>query len=103
MLVRWGAGHNGERGMKMTVAAVTFARNGRGVRLTLAVDGYLVFNGSDVTHMVREMAARGVTELQLSSTYSIKVPTNCDTLAEAAGQHLDEPLAAFILISECAW
>jgi hypothetical protein len=89
--------------MKMVVAAVTFARNGRGVRLTLAVGGSLVFEGSDVAHMVREMAARGVTELQLGSTYSIKVPTNCDTLAEAAGQPFDEPLAAFILISECAW
>jgi len=86
----------------MVVAAVTFARNGRGVCLTLAVDGSLVFEGSDVTHMVRELAARGVTELQLSSTYSIKVPTNCDTLAEAAGPPFDEPLAAFILISECA-
>jgi hypothetical protein len=89
--------------MKMAVAGVTFARNGRGVRLTLAVEGALVFEGSDVTHMVREMATRGVTELRLNSTYSIKVPTNCDTLAEAAGQPLDEPLAAFILISECFW
>lgn len=86
----------------MAVATVTFARNGRGVRLTLAVDGALVFEGSDVTQMVREVTARGVTELRLTSTYSIKVPTNCDTLAEAAKQRLDEPLAAFIVISECS-
>lgn len=39
----------------------------------------------------------------MSDTYSVRVPTNCDTLAEAAKQRLDEPLAAFILISECAW
>lgn len=87
----------------MAVAAVTFSRDGRGVRLTLVVEGALVFEGSDVTQMVREMATRGVTELRLNSTYSIKVPANCDTLAEAAGQLLDEPLAAFILISECFW
>lgn len=87
----------------MAVAAVTFARNGRGVRLTLAVEGALVFEGSDVTQVVRELATRGVTEPQLSSTYSIKVPIDCDTLAEAAKQPFDEPLAAFILISKCAW
>lgn len=89
--------------MRMAVAAVTFARDGRGVRLALAVEGALVFEGSDVIHMVRELAARGVTELQLTSTFSIKVPTDCDTMAEAAKQPLDEPLAAFILISECSW
>lgn len=89
----------------MAVAAVTFARIGRGVRFTLAVEGLPVFEGSDVSHMVREMAAHGVTELQLSETYSINVPVpaNSDTLAEAAKQPLDEPLAVFILISECFW
>jgi hypothetical protein len=87
----------------MAVGAVTFSRSGDGVRISLAVEGALVFEGSDVTQMVREVAARDVTELRLTSTYSIKVPTNCDTLAEAAKQPLDEPLAAFILISECAW
>ena len=87
----------------MPVAAVTFSRSKRGVRLSLAVEGILVFEGSDVTQMVHEVAARGVTELRLSSTYSIKIPTNCDTLAEAAKLPLDEPLAAFILISACAW
>ena len=86
----------------MAVAAVTFARIGRGVRFTLAVEGLPVFEGSDVSHMVREMAARGVTELRLNSTYSIKVLTDCDTLAEAAKQPFDEPLAAFILLSACA-
>lgn len=86
----------------MAAAAVTFSRSVRGVRLSLAVEGIVVSEGSDVTQMVRELAARGVTELQLSSTYSIKVPTNSDTLAEAAKQRLDEPLAAFILIAACA-
>jgi len=89
--------------MKMAVGVVTFSRSDGGVRLSLAVEGALVFEGSDVTQMVREVAARGVTELQLTTAYSIKVPTNCDILAEAAKQSLDEPLAAFILISECAW
>jgi isopropylmalate/homocitrate/citramalate synthase len=87
----------------MADAAVTFIRSSSGVRLTLSVQGALAFEGSDVTQMVREMATRGVTELRLSDTYSVKVPTNCDTLTEAAKQRLDEPLAAFILISECAW
>jgi hypothetical protein len=53
--------------------------------------------------MAREVAVRGVTELRLTNTYSVKVPTNSDTLTEAAKQRLDEPLATFILISECAW
>lgn len=69
----------------------------------LTVEDALVFESSDVIQMVREVAARGVTELQLSRTYSMLLPTNSDTLAEAAKQPLDEPLAAFILISECAW
>ena len=87
----------------MAVATVTFSRSEQGVRLSLAIEGAFVFEGSDVTQMVREVAARGVTELRLTSAYSIKIPTNCDTLAGAAKQNLDEPLAAFILISECAW
>lgn len=87
----------------MAVAAVTFSRSERGVRLMLTVEGALAFEGSNVTQMVREVAARGVTELHLSDTYSMLLPTNSDTLAEAAKQPLDEPLAAFILISECAW
>ena len=87
----------------MEVATVTFSRSERGVRLSLAIEGAFVFEGSDVTQMVREVAARGVTELRLNSTYSIKVPSNCDTLAEAPKQPFDEPLATFILISECAW
>jgi isopropylmalate/homocitrate/citramalate synthase len=89
--------------MRMAVAAVTFARSSSGVRLTLTVEGALAFEGSNVTQMVREVAVRGVTELRLTNTYSVKAPTNCDTLSEAAKQRLDEPLAAFILISECAW
>ena len=87
----------------MAKGAVTFSRSELGVRLMLTIEGVIVFEGSDVTQMVREVAARDVTELQLSSVYSIKVPTNCDTLAEAAKQRLDEPLATFLLISECAW
>ena len=87
----------------MAVATVTFTRNGHGVRLTLAVEGALVFEGSSVTHMVREMAALGVAELWLSDIYSINVPTNSETMAEAVKQPLVEPLAAFIVISECAW
>lgn len=86
----------------MPKGAVTFSRTEVGVRLSMAVDGALVFEGGDVTKLVHEIATRGVTELQLSSTYSIKVPTNCDTLAEAAMQRLDEPLAVFIVISECS-
>lgn len=82
---------------------MTFARSSSGVRLTLSIQGSLVFEGSDVTLMVREMAARGVTKLWLSDTYTVRVPTNCGTLAEAAKQRLDEPLAVFILISACAW
>jgi hypothetical protein len=88
--------------MEMAEADVKFARSSSGVRMTLAVDGAFVFEGSDVTQMVREMAMRGVTELRLTNTYSVKVPTNCDTLTDAAKQRLDEPLAAFILISACA-
>lgn len=87
----------------MAVATVTFSRSERGVHFSLAIEGAFVFECSDVTPMVREVAARGVTELRLNRTYSIKVLTNCDTLAEAAKQPLDEPLATFILISECAW
>lgn len=87
----------------MAKGEVTFSRGELGVRLSLAVEGAFVFEGSDVTQMVREAKNRNVTELRLSSTYSIKVPTNCDTLAEAAKQRLDEPLATFFLISECAW
>lgn len=86
----------------MVKGAVTFSRSEQGVRLSLAVDGAFVVNGVDVTEMAQEVAARGLTELQLSDTYSIKMPTNCDTLAEAALQRLDEPLAVFILISECS-
>ena len=69
----------------------------------LTVEDALVFEGSDVALMVREVAARGVTELHLSDTYSMLLPTNSATLAEAAKQPLNEPLAAFILISEFAW
>lgn len=87
----------------MAIAAMTFSRNEGRVRLSLSIEGVIVFEGSDVIQMVREVAVRGLTELQLSSTYSIRVPTNCDTLAEAAKQPLEHPLAAFILISECAW
>lgn len=87
----------------MAVAAVTFARSSSGVRLRLTVEGALAFEGSNVTQMAREVAVRGVTELRLTNTYSVKVPTNSDTLTEAAKQRLDEPLATFILISECAW
>lgn len=86
----------------MALAAVTFSRNSLGVRLSLAVEGRLVFEGSDITKMVRELVARGVTELRLTSAFSIKLPTNSDTLTEAAKQPLDEPLAVFILISACA-
>lgn len=89
--------------IRMAKGAVTFSRSELGVRLSLAVEGTLEFEGSDVTPMFLEVAARGVIELQLSSTYGIKVPTNCDTLAEAAKHPLDEPLAVFILISACAW
>jgi len=81
----------------MPVAEVTFARSSIGARMTLAIEGSFVFEGSDVTQMVREMAVRGVTELRLTNTYSFKVPTNCDTLTDAAKQRLDEPLAAYIL------
>jgi len=41
--------------------------------------------------------------LSLTDTFAISIPTDSDTLAEAASQRLDEPLAVFILISECAW
>jgi len=74
MLVKMECGRRLREGIQMAVAAVTFVRNERGVRLMLAVEGALVFDGSDVTHMVREMAARGVTELRLTSTFSIKAP-----------------------------
>lgn len=81
----------------MPVAEVTFARSSIRVRMTLAIEGSFVFEDSDVTQMVREMAVRGVTELRLTNPYSVKVPTNCDTLTDAAKQRLDEPLAAYIL------
>ena len=91
------------KGARMATAAVTFSRSSHGVRLRLTVEGALAFEGSDVTQVVYEMATRGVTELWLSSAYCVRVPTNCDTMADAAKQPLDEPLAAFILISECGW
>lgn len=83
----------------MAVAAVTFSRREREVRLMLTVEGALVFEGSNVTKMVREVATRGLTKLHLSDTYSMLLPTDSDTLTEAAKQPLDEPLAVFILIS----
>lgn len=89
--------------MRVAVGSVTFSRSSRGVSLMLTVEDALVFEGSDVTQTVCEIVNHGVTEIRLSNTYSIKVPTNCDTLAEAAKQSLDEPLAVFILISACAW
>lgn len=48
--------------MKIAAAAVTFSRSERGVHLSLAIEGALVFEGSDVTQMVREVSARGVTD-----------------------------------------
>jgi len=41
--------------------------------------------------------------LSLTDTYAVSISTDSDTLAETASQRLDEPLAAFIVISECAW
>jgi len=41
--------------------------------------------------------------LSLTETYAISIPTDSDTLADAGSQRLDEPLAVFILISDCAW
>lgn len=72
----------------MATVAMTFSRSQLGVSLSRAVEGTIVFEGSDLTQIGREVAARGLTELQLSSMYSIRVPTNCDTLAEAAKQPL---------------
>jgi len=87
----------------MTIAAVKFVRGEQKVHLALIVDGIIVAESANVSFIAREIAARDVTVLSLTSTYSINIPTNSDTLAEAAKQLLDEPMAAFILISKCAW
>jgi hypothetical protein len=89
--------------MSMTKASVKFIRNADKVRLALAIDEVTVAEGNDVSLIVREIVARGLTELRLSESYAVHLPTNSATLAEATQECLDEPLAAFILISECAW
>ena len=89
--------------MSKANASVKFVRNAGRVRLTLSIDEVIVAESTDFCFIVREVVARGITELRLSDTYSVHLPTNSRTLAEAVQKGLDEPLAAFILISECAW
>lgn len=71
--------------------------------LTLLIDEVIVAESTDVCLIVHEVVGRGLTELRLSDTYSVHLPKNSRTLAEAVQKGLDEPLAAFILISERAW
>lgn len=87
----------------MTVAKVKFVRGAEKVHVALVVDGTIVAESTRVSLVAREIAARRITHLQLTDTYSISIPTNSDSMAEAAEQLLAEPLATFILISECAW
>ena len=85
----------------MTAAGVRFVRDARKVRITLMVDGTCVAESTSTSFIAREIAARGITTLSLTDTYAISIPACSDTLAEAAKRRLGEPLAAFILISEC--
>lgn len=89
--------------MSMARASVKFVRNADRVRLVLTIDEVIVAEGANVTLIVREIVSRGLTKLFLSDSYAMHLPTNLDTLAEATQMRLEEPLAAFILISECAW
>jgi hypothetical protein len=88
----------------MSAASVKFSRKAHHLNISLiGDDGNVLAVSTSVTAIAHEVAVLGISELHLSATFSISLPTNYVTLAKASAIDFDEPLAVFILISECAW
>jgi hypothetical protein len=88
----------------MFTASVKFARKAYDLHISLiADDGKVLAVSTSVAAIAHEVAVLGISELQLTANFTMSLPTNYATLAKASAIDFDEPLAVFILISECAW
>ncbi|MES2164261.1 MAG: hypothetical protein V4476_24160 [Pseudomonadota bacterium] len=88
----------------MTAAAVKFSRKAYDLYVSLiAEDGKVLAVSTSVEAIAHEVAMLGIVELHLTETFSVSLPTNYATLAQASAIDFEEPLAVFILISACAW
>ena len=87
----------------MSVVSVRFSRVAYDLHVSLiADDGEVLAVSTSVVAIARELSILGISRLHLTENFSIALPTNHAALVRASAIDFDEPLAVFILISECA-
>lgn len=87
----------------MSDVSIRFTRVAYDLQISLvASDGEVLAVSTSVASIAREVTRLGISELHLTENFSITLPSNYATLARASAIDFDEPLAVFILISECA-
>lgn len=86
----------------ISVASIKFTRVAYELQISLVANGEVLAESTSIAAIAREVVMLGISELRLTETFSITIPTNSGTLARASAVSFDEPLAVFILISECA-
>lgn len=88
----------------MSTASVKFARKAHDLHISMiADDGNVLAESTSVAAIAHEAAVLGISELHLTANFTMSLPTNHATLVKASTIDFEEPLAVFILISECAW